>query len=228
MSLSVFLPVRKGSERVLNKNTRKFADYEGGLLQLKLEQLIKVEEADEIVISTNDERSKEIAASYKKWTEKIKIIERPAELGHSETILSDLIKYAGEICSSEDILWTHVTSPCFNIEMYSEAIQRYRQVLKSDYDSLVTGRKYNDFLLKVESKEIINNHSGLEWPRTQDLDDCFELNNAVFLASAEMFRKGKRMGSKPFLLQTGKMASLDIDDEEDFKIAEAVYERIYR
>ena len=211
---------------MINKNTRKFANFEGGLLQMKLEQLIKVEEADEIVISTNDERSMEIAESYQKSSEKIKVIERPAELGLSKTILSDLIVHAGAICYSGDILWTHVTSPFFDAGMYSEAIRKYRSALKTGADSLITGKKYNDFLLKVETKEIINNHSGLQWPRTQDLDNCFELNNAVFLASAELFRKGNRIGSNPVFMETGKIASLDIDDEEDFTIAEAVYERI--
>lgn len=193
---------------------------------MKLEQLIKVQEAAEIVISTNDERSMKIAESYQKCTEKIKLIERPEELGHSKTILSDLIMYAGEVCSSENILWTHVTSPFFDAGMYSEAIKKYNTGSKTGADSLVTGRKYHDFLLKVETKEIINNHSGQQWPRTQDLDDFFELNNAVFLASAELFRKGNRIGSHPVFMETGKIASLDIDNEEDFTIAEAVYERI--
>lgn len=226
MSLSVFLPVRKGSERVENKNTRKFADFDGGLLQLKLEQLITVKELDEILISTNDERSMEIAEFYKKRSEKIKTVERPDELGRSETNLSDLIRYAGEICSSEDILWTHVTSPFFNAGLYSEAIQKYLQALQEEFDSLVTGRKYNEFLFEVKSKKIVNNHSALTWPRTQDLDDCFELNNAVFMASAALFKKGDRIGRNPFFMTTGKIASLDIDDEEDFKIAESVYGRI--
>lgn len=226
MSLSVFLPVRKGSERVLNKNTRKFGDLEGGLLQLKLEQLVKLDNVDEILISTNDERSKEIAHLYRQKDPKIKIIERPEELGHSETNLSDLILHAGEVCSFDNILWTHVTSPFFDTKSYSEAIAIFKQVLKKQFDSLITGRKYNDFLLDVGTNKIINNHSGMEWPRTQDLDHCFELNNAVFLASAEIFNKGKRIGTNPFLMETGKIASVDVDDEEDFKIAEALYERV--
>ena len=36
----VFLPCRKGSQRVPNKNTRPFAGIEGGLLRIKLEQLL--------------------------------------------------------------------------------------------------------------------------------------------------------------------------------------------
>ena len=37
--LTLFLPCRRGSERVANKNTRPFADHPGGLLGVKLDQL---------------------------------------------------------------------------------------------------------------------------------------------------------------------------------------------
>ena len=41
-SIAVFLPVRKGSKRVENKNTKPFAGFQNGLLELKLKQLIKI------------------------------------------------------------------------------------------------------------------------------------------------------------------------------------------
>jgi len=56
-----FLPTRKGSQRVKSKNTRPFAGIEGGILELKLRQLIKSERLSGIVLSTNDELSMEIA-----------------------------------------------------------------------------------------------------------------------------------------------------------------------
>jgi CMP-N-acetylneuraminic acid synthetase len=49
-----FVPCRAGSERVLNKNTHPFADFEGGLLELKLRQLAQVPELCRIIVSTND------------------------------------------------------------------------------------------------------------------------------------------------------------------------------
>lgn len=55
MSIAVFLPVRKGSQRVINKNNRPFANKEGGLLEVKLEQLSKLK-VSEIILSTNDEK----------------------------------------------------------------------------------------------------------------------------------------------------------------------------
>ena len=38
--IAFFLPTRKGSERVRNKNTRPFAGIEGGLIENKIRQLV--------------------------------------------------------------------------------------------------------------------------------------------------------------------------------------------
>lgn len=228
MSLTIFIPVRKGSERVSEKNTRNFGGIEGGLLELKLNQLKNLELAAEIIVSTNDKKCWEIASGLQKHIKNLKLVERPQALGNSETILSDLIRHVAEITSTEEILWTHVTSPFCDAQKYSAAIKKYQEVKKSGYDSLISGRDYRDFLLDKNSGELVNNPTGFSWPRTQDLGDWFEINSAVFIASREDYLQGNRTGKNPFLMNFDKISSVDIDDEEDFKIAEAVYERIYR
>ncbi|MDT0647591.1 hypothetical protein RM545_12900 [Zunongwangia sp. F260] len=228
MGVSVFLPVRRGSERVAHKNTRKFANFKGGLLEFKLLQLKKLEAVEEIVLSTNDEICQKIGLSYQKEIRNLKVIERPEKLGNSTTNLKDLIKHAGEVSNSEDILWTHVTSPFCDTLIYQNAVKLFYKNRKLGYDSLISGREYQDFLLDSRTGEIVNNSTILDWPRTQDLNNWFEINNGIFLTGKDNFKNGKRVGSKPFLFEMGKIASLDIDHDEDFVLAELVYEGIYR
>ena len=76
-SMAFFLPTRKGSERVKNKNTRPFAGIEGGLFVNKLTQLLKTKNIDEILISSNDEICLDYASRFK--DSRLKIIERPVE-----------------------------------------------------------------------------------------------------------------------------------------------------
>ncbi len=59
--ISVFLPCRAGSQRIPHKNIKPFADYEYGLIELKLSQLAKAHNIDEVVLSTNDENILEFA-----------------------------------------------------------------------------------------------------------------------------------------------------------------------
>ena len=72
--VAFFLPIRKGSQRVKNKNTRTFAGIEGGLVRLKLEQLLKSNRIDQVILSTNDELSMDIAKDLDPSESKIKTI----------------------------------------------------------------------------------------------------------------------------------------------------------
>ncbi len=112
MKISVFLPCRAGSERVPKKNTRTFAGIEGGLLKIKLTQLISCRSIDSIVLSTNDEEVICIAESMR--NSKISIDRRPEYLATSSTSTDDLVKYVPSVISDGAVLWTHVTSPFVN------------------------------------------------------------------------------------------------------------------
>lgn len=78
-TVTFFLPTRKGSERVPNKNTRPFAGIEGGLLENKIKQLLSTKHLDEIILSTNDETCMNIAEKYTSDS-RLRIVPRPEEL----------------------------------------------------------------------------------------------------------------------------------------------------
>ena len=58
------LPCRAVSERLKNKNARPFADYAGGLIELKLSQMSNVPELAEIVVSPNDPQLLDYSAKF--------------------------------------------------------------------------------------------------------------------------------------------------------------------
>ncbi|MEJ2883528.1 acylneuraminate cytidylyltransferase family protein [Pedobacter sp. GR22-6] len=226
--VAFFLPTRKGSQRVLSKNTRPFSDISGGILELKLKQLISSKLLDSIILSTNDELSIEIAKSYREQDSRVQIIERPEELCLDTTSLTDLIKYVPTITDAEHILWGHTTTPFVDGSDYDEAIESYELKLQEGFDSLISVTSFKNFLLD-ENAKIFNNNTSLAWPRTQDLPQLYELNHAVFLTSRAVYLNNhNRIGNKPFLYEMGKLKSVDIDWEEDFKIAEALYEKFFR
>lgn len=225
MSIAVFLPTRKGSERVKNKNTRKFAQFEGGLLELKLRQLQDLK-VDEVILSTNDEESIRVAESYKHGFKNLVIKPRPDHLAESSTKLTDLISYVPRITRCEHILWTHVTSPMVDNEIYTDSIQKYEKALKNGYDSLMSVIPFQNFLWSKHTNDLINRKGDLRWPRTQDLEKLFEINSAIFITPRNIYENNyDRVGVNPFLYEMNKLNSLDVDWEEDFKIAEAVYEK---
>ena len=66
MKINVFLPCKKSSSRVKNKNKRRFADEYFGLIKIKLNQLLKTTLINNIYVSTNDKKIIKLANSLKK------------------------------------------------------------------------------------------------------------------------------------------------------------------
>lgn len=226
MKVSVFLPCRAGSERVPHKNTRTFAGIEGGLLKIKLQQLIICDAIDSIVLSTNDEEVIQIATTLS--NDKIKIDRRPEYLATSSTSTDDLVKYVPTIIHEGAVLWTHVTSPFIDDKIYTEAINTYKDVLaKHENDSLMSVTALRTFIWNKEGA-VNYDRNREKWPRTQTLAPLYEINSGIFLADIDIYRNLQdRIGKKPFLFENNDIDSFDIDWEEDFFIAEVIYKKLY-
>lgn len=224
--VAFFLPTRKGSERVKNKNTKPFAGIEGGLVENKVRQLLETKFIDEILFSSNDDNCIAVAEKFK--DSRLRIIPRPDELCLSSTNLQDLICYVPTITDAEHILWGHVTTPLAGAEDYDAGIRLYFEKLNEGYDSLVGVTELKNFLLNREGK-LVNNTTPIPWPRTQDLDPLYPINHTMFLAKREVYVEQKnRIGKKPLLHIMDELHSFDIDWPEDFIIAEMMYKNLHK
>ena len=224
--IAFFLPTRKGSERVKNKNTRPFAGMEGGLIENKIRQLLDTKLIDEIILSTNDEKCMEVAQKYSS-DKRLRIIPRPDELCLSSTNLQDLICYVPTVTDAEHILWGHVTTPLAGAEEYDKGIELYLSKVEEGYDSMVGVTELKNFLLNKDGK-LVNNTTNIPWPRTQDLEPLYEINHTMFLAKREVYTELKnRLGNKVLLHVMDEIHSKDIDWEDDFTIAEIMYRNLY-
>jgi N-acylneuraminate cytidylyltransferase len=223
--IAFFLPVRKGSNRVRNKNTRCFAGVEGGLLKIKLQQLLTVERVQDIYLSTDDPEAMKVAESFHSL--RIKVVERPEALCLSSTVIEDLIDYVPTVVSAEHIFWVHATAPFADADTLNEALDVYNQrvVNEKAYDSLLSVTKIQQFLWsKRENRCINHDRTVVKWPRTQDLEPLYEINHAFYINSRQnYFAHHDRIGVSPFLFELDKIRSFDIDWEEDFEIAQSIY-----
>jgi len=223
-SISVFLPVRKGSQRVEHKNTRQFADFKNGLLELKLTQLSKLSIVDEVILSTNDEKCIEVGREFQSLFPKLKIVTRPDNLATNSVDLIDLVNYVPSVCKSKHILWTHVTSPFVDEIDYEKAILSYYNSIELGFDSLMSVQSFRNFLWGKDENDLVNRCTRQKWPRTQDLKDLYEIDSAIFLTNRNTYiNESDRIGNKPYLYVQDKSKSFDIDWEDDFKIAEIMY-----
>lgn len=217
--ITVFLPCRKGSERVPRKNIRPFGGFEHGLIEIKLGQLLACPSIDRIVLSTNDEEILDLAR--RRFAEdRLSLHRRVEELSSSQTSTDSLVAHARSLTAEGHILWTHVTSPFVGAGHYAKMIADYREALTRGYDSLMTATPLHAFLWS-ETAPINYDRAVEKWPRTQTLAPVYEVNSAAFLASCEVYdRDQDRIGRRPLIWPLDKITAMDIDWEEDFRIAE--------
>lgn len=219
----VFLPCRKGSQRVENKNTRDFAGIKGGLLAIKLQQLLDAKLVDKIILSSNDEQVLEIGTSFD--NRKITVIKRPDFLCSSSTSTDDLINYVPELVKCGTIIWTHVTSPFITGELYDKMIRKYYENI-NNFDSLMSVTALKKFIWDKLSP--INYDRTVEkWPRTQTLEPLFEINSGAFIADISIYQQKKdRIGENIFLYELSERESYDIDWQDDFDMAEIIFKQL--
>lgn len=220
MDLAVFLPCRAGSQRVRQKNVRPFAGVQGGLLQIKMQQLIGIPEVRVIMVSTNDPLVVQVVRQFD--DPRIVIDDRPEELASSSTSTDELIRYVPTVLHAGHILWTHVTSPFVSADVYQSAIGAYQEALRKGYDSLMSVTPMQKFIWDTNGP--LYDISRENWPRTQTIAPLYEVNSAVFLAAASVYEKqGNRIGSKPFLYEMNHEIAFDVDWEHEFSMAEQMF-----
>lgn len=221
--ITCFLPCRKGSQRVPNKNIKPFAGTEFGLIEIKLKQLLQSESIDSIVLSTNDDSILEYALTL--GSQKIFLHKRNEELSTCETSTDKLISHALDLIPNGNILWTHVTSPFITAKHYDEIIKTYREKLQAGHDSLMTTTIIRGFLW--QNGHAINYDRNIEkWPRTQTLVPIHEVNSGAFLAPSRIYKElDDRIGENPYLHALDKLTCHDVDWPEDFILAECLVEK---
>jgi len=213
-----FLPCRAGSERIAQKNTRPFAGYPHGLLELKLRQLALVTALDEIVVSSNDEEVLEFAQTFSRsLDERIIALERPDEWGSSQTSMGRFISdYIAHLYQDGEIVWTHVTSPLIRSQDYNDILKAYGDGIKEGYDSLVTVTRLQKFIWNRNGP--VNYDPKIErWPRSQDLEPLFEINHGVYMMPFAAMRAHRdRIGASPLFYELSESIAMDIDWPEQF------------
>jgi len=216
--ISFFIPIRKGSKRIKNKNIKPFRKFKLGLLEIKIKQLKKLIKINkkkydfEFIVTTNCK----IVESYCKKFNWIKIHKRSAGLS-SDHSLQKLIDLAPKICAGKYILWTHVTSPMFTALNYKDFIENFLKRKSPKKTSAFSADKVQKFIYSNVNGWLSHNTNIIKWPRTQDLEPLYTLNSAAIIAHKKTYIKEKnRICKNPIPIVTKRNNGFDIDDKEDF------------
>ena len=212
-NISTVLTVRKGSERVKNKNLKPF--YQKNLLAYKIETLLKVKSIKKIIVNTDSEEAIKIANEYG-----VSYHRREAYYASSECPNSEFWGHIAENTKTEYILFTHCTNPLIKIDTYEKMIETFYKE-KNKFDSFNSVTEVKEFLI-LQNKPL--NFEFSKAPNSQNLPDVIKLNFAINILSTNLMRKKKSLiGDNPFFYKINEIESFDINTVNDFEFAEYLF-----
>lgn len=218
MKVKALLPMKGNSERVKNKNMKNFNGEP--LYHAVIKSLLSSKYIECVVINTDSEIIAEDAR--RNFGDRVLIIDRPQEIQGDFVSMNNIIAYDLSKLDGEYFLQTHSTNPLLKTETINRAIETYFESLEN-YDSIFGVTKVQTRFYDKDANPI--NHNPEELLRTQDLEPMYEENSNFYIFSKDSFEKAgeKRIGLKAQIFEVNKLEAIDIDEPEDFKLAELLY-----
>jgi len=215
-STVALLPMKAHSERVPNKNFRRFAGRP--LFQWILDALLGVAKIDCVLINT-DARSILLEAGLRE-SSRVVIRDRAPELCGDLVSMNKILEDDIESLAADRYVMSHATSPLITAATITKAIE-YFDDHRHSIDSLFSVNRVQSRFYRQDMTAV--NHDPNKLIRTQDLDPWYEENSCIYVFTRESFAAtGARIGAKPGFFVTPRLESVDIDDDDDWKLAEAL------
>lgn len=217
--ITAVIPVKENSSRLIGKNFLPFGGF-NTLLENKIDQLLKCEKIDNILITSDSMQAKSIANNMG-----IEFDHRPIEFANETRPLSDFFRYIANKLNSEHMLWACVTSPLIDHVDYNEIINKYYESLSDGFDSIITVTEFKHYIL--DSKGPLNYKLGEAHSNSQDLPslDLFT-NGALICPVDKVIEWGYNYGPKHFRYRISQSKSIDIDTKWDYLTAKAFHMEI--
>lgn len=216
MKTVAVVPMKLNNRRLPQKNTKSFTNGKP-LCSYILSTLLKVSGIDEVYVYCSNPDIKDFIP------EGVNYLKRSESLDQDSTKMNEVLKCFAEDVSADIYVMTHTTAPFISSESIEKGLNA---VLSGEYDSSFAAKKLQDFIWK-DGKPF--NYELNNIPRTQDLEPLFEETSGFYIYRSEVMTKlNRRIGDKPFITEVGEIESIDIDEPEDFEIADAVFNHIMR
>ena len=205
-----FIPLRKNSKGVVNKNKRKMVGRP--LFTWVLGEAI-FSSLDEIYVYTDDEEIIDFVNKEYHWTEKVKAILRSEESA-TDTASTEMaiLEFCDYINYEFDIFCLlQATSPFTTRIDINTCLEK----LDADYDSALTVVNTHRFIWNESGTAI--NYNPLQRPRRQDFEGLLVENGAVYTVTKEaLIKHENRIGDKVAVVKMHEDSLLEIDSESDW------------
>ena len=227
MTYTAFIPARSGSKRLKNKNIKMLAGKP--LLVWSLNACIESDSIDEVILSTDSMDCWNIANEYIK-SDKLKLDFRTEkEAGDTIKIFDYLKEKRDKIFTDKTgaFILTLPTVPLRTKDHINEAIEKFNKEKLPVFSATSYGfpisfafyGKNNEWIPVYDESPMLTGNT-----RSQNQKEVFHPNGAIYIRLISDLNKPdlKTLYDDAIPYYMDRESSVDIDNEIDFKIAEAL------
>ena len=209
------VPMRHHSERVPGKNYRML--HGRPLYAYILESLLRSGSVTQVVVDTD---SSEIRAGIERDFPSVQLLDRPASLRGGSVPMNQVLLHDVQIVQAPYYLQTHSTNPLLSAGSIAAAVRGFLSAVP-ECDSMFSVTRWQKRLWDRFGQPL--NHDPAVLLNTQELPPVFEENSCLYLFEREGFlRRGNRIGESPLMFEIPASEAMDIDEEDDFRVLEAL------
>lgn len=211
MKIVAVVPIKLNSTRLPNKNIKCFTNGKP-LCYYILSTLLKTKGIADVYVYC----SKPKICEY--IPEGVKYLQRSESLDQDSTKMNEVLYNFALDVPADIYVMTHTTSPFVKNSSIESGLDA---VISGEYDSAFAAKKLQDFLW-LDQKPF--NYEVDDIPRTQDLKPMYVETSGFYIYKREhVLEHNRRIGYNPAIIEVSEIESIDIDTQEDFDIANAIY-----
>lgn len=224
MRAAAIITARGGSKRIPRKNIREFCGKP--ILAYSIEAALESGIFDVVMVSTDDREIAELAESYGAQVPFWRSEENANDFAATKDVVKEVLEQYAERGEFFDIACCiYPTAPLLTAEQLRKAVELLEE---NQADSVVPVVKFGFPPQRsvVKEGEFIQ----FKWPeymqsRSQDLQPYYHDAGQFYCLRTESFlRENRLFMTRTVPLELSEMEVQDIDNEDDWKIAELKYE----
>ncbi|NLK37127.1 MAG: acylneuraminate cytidylyltransferase family protein [Epulopiscium sp.] len=210
MKTVAVVPMKLNNTRLPQKNIRLFKNGHP-LCWYILDTLLQCQGIDDVyVYCSNDDICQYIPPT-------VQYLKRDISLDQDTTKMNEVLTAFAKDVFADVYIMAHATAPFVSVESFQKGMEA---VIHGGYDSAFTVKKMQDFIWK-DNRPF--NYKLDSIPRTQDLEPLYVETSGYYIYKRNIILEhNRRIGFKPYLVEVDEIEGCDIDEYNDFLIADAI------
>lgn len=224
----IFIPARRGSKRIKNKNIQKINNKT--LIKIAIDKALNILEKKTKIVLSTDFKEEELGLS-ETLLEKISIHHRTQSVSHStsstESTLSEFLDKEKHYFQKSNgyVLLMQVTSPLLSVNSLENGLSLYKEKSIQDFLTVFSVYEYKQFTWNFENGNFKPfSYDPFNRKPTQEIQSSFNETGGFYIFPIKgFFHFRNRFMNNSLPSRVNLFESLDIDEISDLELARKVH-----